>query len=605
MLKKILMSLLIFAFYSVNAQDKDQIKKSNDYYWGQSQVYDTYEKAKNSAVDLMLKNIAENISFSPIEIQASDPDVYKEKILLTLENKISYKRKLINVVRDTKNDEYSCMAYISKDDFNVICDERTDEIQRYADNGKQKEEDHLMVDALRSYYWGMLLCVAHPQGKTLKIELDNESVLAYEYLKGRVAEVLDSFTFAVSKNNPGEFNDEGISVILNVRADDNDVTGLQFRYYNGDDYIRTMVNNGKAEVQLRNKEMRDFDIKIEYDFSHEIIAHPEIHNIVKVMDKITLKENTKREINITPYIQYFKGDNKPQTSDLSTLNDSDKFYLKVMLELEKAFREKNYLSVKKYFTAESYAMLDTLVGDANITVVGNQQYEFITYGNTTICRDIDMKFEYKNYASFIREVVFRFDNKTKLITSLAFRLSSVAENDIATKNRWENDCRLALVSFLEDYQTAYALKRYDYLESIFSDDALFIVGHVLKRNNDELKDVKKFNLSENEVELLKMNKNTYFERLSKVFKAQEYINIRFTETDFKRQMYSDDETKINGEDIFGVRLLQEYHSTTYGDVGYLFLMVDLRDKFRPVIHVRAWQPDKVDINKLVNLKDLE
>lgn len=155
------MSLLIFAFYSVNAQDKDQIKKSNDYYWGQSQVYDTYEKAKNSAVDLMLKNIAENISFSPIEIQASDPDVYKEKILLTLENKISYKRKLINVVRDTKNDEYSCMAYISKDDFNVICDERTDEIQRYADNGKQKEEDHLMVDALRSYYWGMLLCVAN------------------------------------------------------------------------------------------------------------------------------------------------------------------------------------------------------------------------------------------------------------------------------------------------------------------------------------------------------------------------------------------------------------------------------------------------------------
>ena len=186
---------------------------------------------------------------------------------------------------------------------------------------------------------------------------------------------------------------------------------------------------------------------------------------------LPLLENTKREINITPYIQYFKGDNKPQTSDLSTLNDSDKFYLKVMLELEKAFREKNYLSVKKYFTAESYAMLDTLVSDANITVVGNQQYEFITYGNTTICRDIDMKFEYKNYASFIREVVFRFDNKTKLITSLAFRLSSVAENDIATKNRWENDCRLALVSFLEDYQTAYVLKRYDYLESVFSDDA--------------------------------------------------------------------------------------------------------------------------------------
>ena len=70
-------------------------------------------------------------------------------------------------------------------------------------------------------------------------------------------------------------------------------------------------------------------------------------------------------------------------------------------------------------------------------------------------------------------------------------------------------------------------------------------------------------------------------------------------------MVSSDEESGDGEDIFGVRLLQEYHSTTYGDIGYLFLMVDLRDTQRPVIHVRAWQPDKVDLNKLVTLKDLE
>ena len=250
-------------------------------------------------------------------------------------------------------------------------------------------------------------------------------------------------------------------------------------------------------------------------------------------------------------------------------------------------------------------MLDTLVINGNISVVGNQQYEFITYGNTTICRDIDMKFEFRNHASFLREVVFRFDNESRLITSMAFRLSSEAENDIATKNKWENNCKLALINFLEDYQTAYALKRYDYLESIFSDDALIIVGHVLKQNNSELKDIKKFNLPAQEIEMLRMDKNAYFDRLSRVFKSQEYINIRFTETDFKRQMFSNDESNCGGEDIFGVRLLQEYHSTTYGDVGYLFLMVDLRDVQRPVIHVRAWQPDKVDINKLVNLRDLE
>ncbi len=609
MIKKTFTLLLMFFAFVINAQNVDvnNIKKSKLHYWGESPVCDTYEKAKNKAMEMMCANILETMESSPVEMGMVDKETHLEKIMLTLENKISYKRKIVNVVRDTKNDKYSCFAYLTKDDFKSICDERKSDVQRYAEIGNDKEDEHVMVDALRSYYWAMMLCVAHPDGKMLKIEVDGEEVDAYTYLYDRVTEVLDSFAFAIAKDNPGEIDDDGISIILNVRADDNDVDGLRFKYYNGvDDYVRTMANNGKAEVVLNANNVKEFDIKIEYDFSHEMIAHPEIMNVLENIDKVVMKDNVKRDINIAPYIKYLNGDKKPTTVVNNTeLDSNDKYFLKVMQDLEVAFRAKNYYSIKKYFTNESYAMLDTLVRNGNISIVGNQQYEFITYGNTTICRDIDMKFEFRNHVSFIREVVFRFDNKSQLITSMAFRLSSIAEHDISSKNKWTNDCKLALINFLEDYQTAYALKRYDYLESIFSDDALFIVGHVLKRNNNELKDVKQFNLSEQEVELLRMDKNAYFDRLSRVFKSQEYINIRFTETDFKRQMFSTDENNTNGEDIFGVRLLQEYHSTTYGDVGYLFLMVDLRDVQRPVIHVRAWQPDKVDISTLVNLRDLE
>ena len=600
MIKKTFTLFLMLVAFSINAQDVDinNIKKSKQHYWGESPVYDTYEKAENKAVEMMCDNIIETIAASPIEMNGFGKEDHLEKIMQTLDNKISYKRKIVNVVIDTKNDKYSCLTYITKDDFEAICNERTSEIQRYFDMGNDKEKDEMMVDALRSYYWGMMLCVAHPYGNKIMINVDNEDVPAYEYLYERVVEVLDTFTFAVAKNNPGEFNDEGITVMLNVRSNGNDVSHLRFKYYNGvDDYVTTTATNGKAAVQLANHNVKDFDIKIEYDFSHEKIAHPEIAKILNNIDNIVIKDNVKRYINIEPYAKYFSGEKKVDnpSSNNAKLNSDEKYLLGVMQEIEKAFRAKNYASVKKYFTDESFAMLDTLVKNGNISVVGNQQYEFITYGNTTICRDIDMKFEFRNHASFLREVVFRFDNESRLITSMAFRLSSEVENDIATKNKWTHDCKMALISFLEDYQTAYALKRYDYLESIFSDDALFVVGHVLKRNNNELKDVKQFNLSQQEVELLRMDMNAYFSRLSKVFKSHEYINIRFTETDFKRQS--------NGEEIFGVRLLQEYHSATYGDVGYLFLMVDLRDVQRPVIHVRAWQPDKVDINKLVNLGD--
>lgn len=640
MIKKTLTLFLMFVTVVVNAQnntvDIDNIKKGNQYFWGQSQTCDTYDKAKNKAMELLYANIIENYDANPIDLGVDDFETHMKKIMITLEKKISFKRKIYNVVRDTKHDKYECLAYISKKDFEDVCNDRKIEVQRYADQGQNKENEDNMSDALRAYYWGMMTCLAHPDGKSLKINVDDEEILAYNYLHDRVIDVLGTFTFSISKDNPGEFNNEGISVIMNVRANDADVSGLLVKFYNGiDDYVTTKVDNGKMEVQLLSQDITEFDYKIEYDFQHHLISYPEMKLIMDNMEKIVVKENVNRDFNLTPYIKYFNGtaqkeaEEKAQAEAVAEaeveaetdtvegveageelkkaplLTDNEMYFLRVMKEIENAFRIKDYNSVKHYFTTEAYGMLDTLVGNANISVIGNQQYELVTCGNTTICRDIDMKFQFKNYVSFIREVVIRFDNDSKLITSLAFRLSSIAENDIATKNKWNSDCKLALINFLEDYQTAYALKRYDYLESIFSDDALFIVGHVLQKNTDELQDIKHFKLPEEEVELLRMDKNAYFERLSRVFKSQEYINIRFTETDFKRQMVSSDEENSEGEDIFGVRLLQEYHSTTYGDVGYLFLMVDLRDTKRPVIHVRAWQPDKVDLGKLVNLKDLE
>ncbi len=613
MKKTILLSFCVFVSVILNSQENiDDIKNSGSYYYGQSSTFDIYEKAEKKAFDLLTKNMLENIETNLIDFGLDDPSEHLSKILLTFENKLKSKRKIIDVVKNVKNDEYACLAFISKDDFNQICDERISEIQRYADIALNKESDGNMVDALRSYYWSMMLCVAHPQGLSVKIKVDDETVDAYYYLYERVTEALDSFDFSLSKDNPGEFNDEGVAVNLNVRSFGNDVSNLQIKYYNGlDNYHTTTINNGKAQLQLAAKDIKEVEIRIEYEFLHETIAHPEVKKVVDNLDKIILKKNVRKTIDLTPYLKYFSGDAEHSNvevgvvADLTKLNDSEKYYLDVMHKLENALRVKHHESVREYFTPEAFAMLDTLVRNGNISVLNNQEYEFITCGNTTICRDIELKFEFRNHASFLRDVVLRFDNTSKLVTSLAFRLSSVAEHDITSKKKWLPECKQTLINFLEDYQTAYALKRYDYLESIYSDDALIIVGHVVKKNEQPMKDRREFNLSDEEITLMKYNKDQYFGNLSRTFKAQEYINIRFTETDFIRQQFSDDENNVGGEDIFGVRLLQEYHSTTYGDVGYLFLMVDLRDNKRPIIHVRAWQPDKVDLDKLVGLGDLQ
>ena len=82
-------------------------------------------------------------------------------------------------------------------------------------------------------------------------------------------------------------------------------------------------------------------------------------------------------------------------------------------------------------------------------------------------------------------------------------------------------------------------------------------------------------------------------RLERVFDNNEFISIRFTNTSFN--------TVNNINNVIGVQLKQEYFSSNYGDVGYLFLMVDLRHE-KPIIHVRTWQPNETPVDDIINDK---
>lgn len=259
-----------------------------------------------------------------------------------------------------------------------------------------------------------------------------------------------------------------------------------------------------------------------------------------------------------------------------------------MESIENAIRTKNYASVKPLFTDEGYDSFLKLVRRGNATIVGKPQYTFMDYGRLTLCRCITMQFRFRNNKQFIENVTFRF-NADNLVESLAFTLSDVAESDILQKGDWNRDSRLTLMTFLEDYQTAYALGRDKYLESIFSDNALIVVGNKLESRvlADGVRLVE-------HVRYDTLSKKQYINRLRGHFATKEYINLNFTETDFQRAS--------NNKEMYGIRVRQEYFSSNYGDVGYLFLLVDLRNEL-PIIHVRAWQNDKLPLESLIQLND--
>lgn len=620
MKKLAVLLVLVFSVFISNSQsrskkfDIESIKNNPEYYWGMGQVKDSHDEAMKTTWNNLYSNIANKCNPDAIYATKGDQNDYLLNIIKTFDNKI--KEKIIEQVplEDFEDDQYSYFVYMKRADFDTMCLERRNGVERLVARGylKENDENFQIEDVLRNYYQAMMLCIAHPQGNSITVNIDDETVKAYEWLYNRIDGndgILKSVSFVLPKENAIIENGDTKIVKLNVRSTSGiPVSNLQFDYFNGHKYIPTSVRDGEANIEVQ-ADRTDINIRIEYEFKDDC-SNPEVFKVVHTMNHDIRFKNTKKSISLDNVMNK-QNEIKPVVTDKAKSYNrewrkiEDKFdiddteYTKIMNEVETALRNKDYASVKHLFSEEGYGMLDTLTKYGRMMIVGEQNYNFLKLGDYVICREIKMHFDFRNNISFDRDVVFRFDSSTRKITSIAFKLSDITNQDIVTKTKWSEESRLALVNFLEDYQTAYALKRHDYLESIYSDDALIIVGHVVKKTI--IPDRKQFDLTEEEVRLMKYDKNTYFKNLERTFNTQEYINIEFENTKFNKMPNAEGE-KADRE-IYGVNLLQRYRSTTYGDVGYLFLLVDLTEE-HPLIHVRAWQPDEVDVDKLIGMEQL-
>ena len=379
------------------------------------------------------------------------------------------------------------------------------------------------------------------------------------------------------------------------------ITCLDYDYHNGNTFVSgPRVRDGVSVAEL-SYDLDQIKIHCIYRYA-ENETPPQIYEILKTKnlglfsasDK-TLKLDVIRKA--LPVEQVGKQEAELAENSKETLQNADitidsarvDLLYDIMEEIEHSIRTKQYEAVNSYFTENGLDCFYKLIKYGNASIVGEPVYEFLPFGQIVICRSITMQFRFRNNKKFVENVTFRFNNDN-LVESIAFELTDVAQHDIIDNEDWKMNSRLTLLTFMEDYQTAYALKRLDYLEKIFSENALIISGYKVftKTKSDGIK-------LNGYTHYDTLTKSQYIERLRKFFNNKEYINLNFSDTEFTQAWYT--------EDFFGVRVRQEYFSNTYGDVGYLFLLVDLRGK-EPVIHVRAWQDDKLPLDHLFSLKDV-
>ncbi|MBQ0024024.1 MAG: nuclear transport factor 2 family protein [Prevotellaceae bacterium] len=154
--------------------------------------------------------------------------------------------------------------------------------------------------------------------------------------------------------------------------------------------------------------------------------------------------------------------------------------------------------------------------------------------------------------------------------------------------------RLEILKFVEDFRNYYNDKDTSSLRKIFSEDALIITGSVIKmQTRGEVK------AQTNKIIYKQTDRETYLKNLQGIFNRNRFVDVAFDEITVKRNGAS------GKERFFGVTLKQKWHTDHYSDEGYVFLLWEFRDNGEPpIIHVRAWQPDKYADGKPMKQDDI-
>ena len=178
-----------------------------------------------------------------------------------------------------------------------------------------------------------------------------------------------------------------------------------------------------------------------------------------------------------------------------------------------------------------------------------------------------------------QEAVISFDRQGN-VESFYLSISMNLYMNVIKSNLELTDLRRRqmILDYVEQFRTAYNQKDINFLNQVFSEDALIITGRVITTKHAE-------GFTSQKIQYNKQSKEQYIRNLSGVFKRNSYIKVTFDDIEVMRH-------PVN-PNFYGVTLHQGWTSNTYHDDGYLFLLWDFTNENAPQIHVRTWQPDKM------------
>lgn len=592
----ILMLLLPLTSLAQTAEERAEQMKANAEYicgegWG-----DTYNSADQAALADLISKISLNISnsFEIKEEEFNTNSSFDSKTAITSVMNSYAQATLTNtfnlVISNTP--QTHVLRYIRKSEVNKIFNERKEKVFDYVRSAMRAEEKAKIDDALRNYYWAFAMVRSLQYPNSVKMTIDGVQRLLVTWIPQQIEEIMSNLSTKIASKDGNEIN-------LFIKYKGEPVTSLDYTYFDGQTWSNLYsAKDGMGIVELRpGVEINSLQLKYEYEYADQCQIDKELESVMQLFKGTSFKNasvyinnlDKKSAVSSEAKKEFEKSVKTESAANLETLSkvENEKELAGIMTRVINAIKAKDYDSVSDCFSEDGLEMYKKLLNYGQARLLGDPQFSFYTMGKRVVCRSIPMAFSFKNNRrKFVEDVTFTFDENKK-IECVAFGLGSQAKTDIFNKGvgAWSDYAKMVIATFLENYKTAFALKRLDYLESVFDDNATIITGHIIKKAPKVAMEGESFINSNNKlIKYTRQTKSEYMRKLKMCFQSNQFINIRFADNDVVKMGA--------GGETYGIQIKQDYYSTNYGDHGYLFLMVDFNDPDNPSIKVRTWQPDR-------------
>lgn len=571
--------IIITMALTVTAQGVDGIKRNSSYLYGEGGGV-TLQAAKEAALADLIQKISVTVhsDFTSKERELNqDGNVTSDAEYQSIIR--SYSTATLTNVKTIvlkPEPDASVFLYIAKSEIDRIFESRVAKAKEFVGNADEALKNGQIDDALRYYYWSYCLVKSLRYPNEAKIFVDGQERSLLAWLPTRIDDVMGKVKVQSRRTADNTYE-------ITATYDGRPVRSMDYTYFDGVDNSPVYsILDGKGLVELRpGMAMDAVQLKLEYEFRGLSRNDSEVEAVVGAMKPAVYRRAYHRVVldgAASPAESTSTDVNGSMQSPLA-LTDMGTLGTAVMKPVMQALRSGSIEQCRKKFTAEGWEEFSKLMGYGKVTLMDDIHLDYFADGDCVVCRGLPVSCRFNRGRVFNEKLSFYIDSNSKQIMHVAMGLGREAMNDVVLGHLdWSEKSRTRIVGFLEDYRTAYATKNLEYLDKVFDDNAVIVLGkrlQVAPQLNTE------GYMNNHRVQFTQLTKREFLRNLRRQFQSKDYINLHFSQNRIYQLQ--------KGVERYGIEIKQDYYSSNYGDTGYLTLIFDLTNPDQPVIHVRTWQ----------------